>query len=102
MPSLTPDFQNRLTALKHVPPSFCRVGIDPQRFSILIHGRIAEVVAKETVVKQSKKSRELLHFLVIVIIVHQFAHIARSYFHGVDLYAANSKDYHTLLNRVTI
>jgi len=75
----------RLSALNHIPPYDGTVGKYFERFSIIIHGRIAEAVAKQSVQNQSKKSRHLLRFLLIVIIVHEFAHIARSFFHEIEL-----------------
>jgi hypothetical protein len=83
----------RLSALMHVPPYYGTVGKEFERFSIIIHGRISEAIARETVIKPSKKPRDLLHFLIIVIIVHEFAHIVRSFFHGRALITDEINDH---------
>jgi len=40
-----------------------------------------------------KKSHDLLHFLITVIIVHKFAHIARSFFHETELMTIKIEDH---------
>src|ERR1700733_6691390 len=83
----------RISALNHIPPYTGRVGNYFERFSIIIHGRIAEALAKGSVKNQSKKSHQLLQFLIIVNIVHEFAHIARSFIHKTELDTVEVKDH---------
>jgi hypothetical protein len=84
---LNPEFLHWIT------PYTGRVGNYFERFSIIIHGRIAEALAKDSIKNQSKNSHQLLQFLVIVNIVHEFAHIARSFIHKNELDTMEVKDH---------
>lgn len=83
----------RISALKHIPYPHGLVGEYRDRFSITIHGRIAEALAMEAVQDRSDKSRDMLRFLVIVNIVHDLAHIVRSVFHETHFRTVNIYDY---------
>jgi hypothetical protein len=72
----------RISAKKHIPSPYGTVGEYIDRFSIVIHGRIAEALAMEVAVQdRSEKSCNMLRFLIIVNIIHELAHIFRSVFH---------------------
>ena len=79
----------------HIPHWGGTVG--NERFSILIHGRIAEAVARNAISVQPEsnkfRSRYFIHFLVVVNIIHDFAHIVRSFFHGIHLDIFESENY---------
>jgi hypothetical protein len=79
----------RISAKKHIPSPYGTVGKYIDRFSIVIHGRIAEALAMEAVQDRSEKSRNMLRFLIIVNIIHELAHILRSVFHESHLWTVN-------------
>jgi hypothetical protein len=83
----------RISALMHIPYPHGIVGEYRDRFSITIHGRIAEALAMEAVQDRSDKSRCMLRFLVIVNIIHDLAHIIRSVFHENHFWTVNIYDY---------
>jgi hypothetical protein len=83
----------RISALKHIPPPHGIVGTYLDRFSITIHGRIAEALAMGAVQDRSDKSRHMLRFLIIVNIIHELAHIVRSVLHETHLWTVNIYDY---------
>jgi hypothetical protein len=83
----------RISAKKHIPSPYGTVGKYIDRFSIVIHGRIAEALAAEAVQDRSEKSRNMLRFLIIVNIIHELAHILRSVFHESHLWTVNMYRY---------
>ena len=50
-------------------------------------------MAREAVQNQPKKSHDLLHFLIVVCIVHEFAHVARSFLHETELVTIEIEDH---------
>jgi len=73
------------------------VGRYIDHFSIVIHGRIAEALAMEVQQLDNspthRRHQELLRFLITVNIIHDFAHIARSFFNGIHLAAHTDEGY---------
>lgn len=82
-----------ISALQHIPSFSGYVSRYINHFSITIHGRIAEALAMEVAQKRLDKSVQMLHFLIIVNIIHDLAHILRSFFHGVHLQTQNLAEY---------
>ncbi|KIM89185.1 hypothetical protein PILCRDRAFT_2458 [Piloderma croceum F 1598] len=82
-----------ISALKHIPYPHELVGKYHDYFSITIHDRIAEALAMEAVQDQSDKLRDMLHFLVIVNIIHELAHIVCLVLHETHFQTVNIYDY---------
>lgn len=87
----------RISTLQHIPPFSGMVGRYIDHFSIVIHGRIAEALAMEVQQLDNspthRRHQELLRFLITVNIIHDFAHIARSFFNGIHLAAHTDGGY---------
>ena len=87
----------RISTLQHIPSLCGSVGRYIDHFSIVIHGRIAEALAMEVQQLDNspthRRRQELLRFLITVNIIHDFAHIARSFFNGIHLEAHTAEGY---------
>jgi hypothetical protein len=87
----------RISTLQHIPSFSGIVGKYIDHFSIAIHGRIAEALAVEAQRLDNpptqRKKLLLLHFLITVNIIHDFAHTARSFFNGIHLAAHSDEGY---------
>ena len=62
-----------ISIFRHIPAFSEYVGRYFDHFSMVIHGRIAEVLAMEaTAQDQSARSRQVVPFLIIVNVLHEF------------------------------